>query len=61
MENINFFSVLLSNLKCAFCENKYCEARYYPKRIHTYFYNGRKIFVQCEKDIDKYYDKMFKM
>lgn len=61
MEKVSFFSVFFSNLKCAFCEKKFCEVRYFPQRRNSYFYNGRKYFVQCEKDVDEYYDKMFKL
>ena len=60
-KNLHFFYVLFSNLKCAFCENKFCAARYYPYRIYAYFYNGKKMFIQCEKDEEKYYNKMFKL
>lgn len=61
MKICNFISLLLSKLKCAFCENTFCEVRFYPKRMKYYFYNGKKYFVQCEKDVNKYYDKMFKL
>ncbi len=61
MNNINFFSVLISNFKCAFCSNKFCEVRYFPQRRNSYFYNGKKYFIQCEKDVNKYYDKVFKL
>ena len=60
MEKISFFSVLISNLKCAFCENKSCQARYYPHRANYYFYNGKKVIVHCEKDNDKCYNDMLK-
>lgn len=61
MNNINFFSVLISNFKCAFCSNKFCEVRYFPQRKTSYFYNGKKYFIQCEKYVNKYYDKVFKL
>lgn len=59
-KNITFFSVLISNLKCAFCSDTYCSVRYYPQRRNFYFYNGKKYYDTCKKDEEKYYDKIFK-
>ena len=32
MAKLTFFSVLKSNLKCAFCKNENCPVRYMPER-----------------------------
>ena len=49
MNNINFFSVLISNFKCAFCSNKFCEVRYFPQRKNSYFYNEKNILSNVKK------------
>ena len=58
MNNLSFFSVLRSNLKCAFCRNKKCWVRYYPNRRNVQIYNGIRHVYDCPKDRDKKLKKM---
>ena len=53
MSNLNFFSVLRSNLKCAFCRNKNCRVRYYPNRKRYQYAGGTRFVDTCQKDIEK--------
>lgn len=49
MANISFFKVLKSNIKCAFCKDKFCALRYFPerrKRVGTHY-------LVCPKDQEK--------
>ncbi len=50
MEKLTFFSVLKSNLKCAFCKNKNCCVRYMPQRQIIESYEGSRFFTICDKD-----------
>ena len=50
MARLTFFSVLKSNLKCAFCKNKNCPVRYMPQRKRTQYYDGTRYVTRCEKD-----------
>lgn len=50
MARLTFFSVLKSNLKCAFCKNKNCPVRYMPQRKRTQYYDGTRYVTSCEKD-----------
>lgn len=50
MERLTFFSVLKSNLKCAFCTEKNCRVRYYPNRKKTKIYDGTRYVDSCPKD-----------
>lgn len=50
MTKLTFFSVLKSNLKCAFCKNVNCPIRYMPHREKTYIYNASRCVTKCEKD-----------
>ncbi len=52
MAKITFFSVLKSNLKCAFCKKKYCSVRYMPERKIKQYYDGHRYFIRCEKDTE---------
>ena len=47
---VNFFSVLASNFKCAFCSRRNCSVRYYPRRRKTSYINGTKYTKTCHKD-----------
>ena len=58
MNNLFFFSVLRSNLKCAFCRNKKCRVRYYPARRKVQIYHGIRYVDDCPKDRDKKLKKM---
>lgn len=50
MNNLSFFSVLKSNIKCAFCQYKDCNVRYYPGRKKYYHYGGTRYVSDCKKD-----------
>ena len=50
MEKLTFFSVLKSNLKCAFCKNENCPVKYMPRRENYYYYDGTRYVTRCEKD-----------
>ncbi len=50
MAKLTFFSVLKSNLKCAFCGEKDCTVRYMPERIRVFRMYGDKFVIECEKD-----------
>ena len=60
MAELNFFSVLKSNLKCAFCKNKYCPVRYMPQRRIVYYCDGTRYVTKCEKDRKAHEEKIFK-
>lgn len=60
MDRITFFSVLGSNLKCAFCKNKHCRVRYYPQRKKIQILDGRKFADICQKDREKRAKNAFK-
>lgn len=59
-KNISFWSVLKSNLKCAFCKEKNCRVRYYPGRKNYTFCGGTRYVDECKKDVNKRFDKAFK-
>lgn len=50
MAKLTFFSVLKSNLKCAFCKTKDCPVRYMPERKGYHYYDGTRYVTSCEKD-----------
>lgn len=50
MAKLTFFSVLKSNLKCAFCKKENCPVRYMPQRKKTQIYEGTRYVTRCEKD-----------
>lgn len=50
MAKLTFFSVIKSNLKCAFCKNKDCPVRYMPQRKKYYYYDGTRYVTRCKKD-----------
>ena len=60
MEKLTFFSVLKSNLKCAFCDEKHCHVRYFPKREKTQYYDGRKYVTRCKNDQEDYINNSLK-
>lgn len=53
MENLSFFSVLRSNLKCAVCKDKKCPVRYMPQRRKVQLYDGHRFITSCKKDEEK--------
>ena len=53
MTKLSFFSVLKSNLKCAFCKKENCTVKYLPERKRIQYYNGSKFVTECEKDKEK--------
>ena len=59
-KNTSFWSILKSNLKCAFCKEKNCRVRYYPERKRYYFCDGTRYVDECKKDIAKRFDRAFK-
>ena len=58
MNKLSFFSVLRSNLKCAFCRNKNCRVRYYPDRRKVQIHDGTRYVDSCPKDRDKKWVKI---
>ena len=60
MAKITFFSVLKSNLKCAFCKKENCPVRYMPERKKTQIYDGSQYVTRCEKDKKAREDAMLK-
>ena len=52
MAKLTFFSVLKSNLKCAFCKVKNCPVRYMPQRKKVQYYDGTRYVIGCKKDIE---------
>lgn len=60
MNNLSFFSVLRSNLKCAFCKRKDCRVRYYPERKKTQIYDGTRYVDSCSKDREKWEENALK-
>ena len=60
MAKITFFSVLKSNLKCAFCKKENCPVRYMPQRKKTQIYDGLQYVARCEKDEKAREDAMLK-
>ena len=52
MAKLTFFSVLKSNLKCAFCKIENCPVRYMPKREIVQYCHGIRYVIGCEKDIE---------
>ncbi len=60
MAKITFFSVLKSNLKCAFCKKENCPVRYMPQRKKTRIYDGLQYVTRCEKDEKAREDAMLK-
>lgn len=50
MAKLTFFSVLKSNLKCAFCKKENCPVRYMSHRKKTKYYDGTRYVTRCEKD-----------
>ena len=50
MAKLTFFSVLKSNLKCAFCKIENCPVRYMPHRKKNQYYEGTRYVTRCEKD-----------
>lgn len=49
MAKLTFFTVLKSNLKCAFCKKENCPVRYMPQREKTQIYDGTRYVTRCEK------------
>lgn len=49
-----FFSVLWSNLKCAFCKERECKVRYYPKRMKEEYHGGSRSVTRCKKERGKW-------
>ena len=60
MAKLTFFSVLKSNVKCAFCKNKNCPVRYMPQRKKTQYYDGTRYVTRCEKDRKAHEDAILK-
>ncbi len=60
MTKLSFFSVLKSNLKCAFCKKENCTVKYLPERKRIQYYNGSKFVIECEKDKEKRENAIFK-
>ncbi len=60
MTKLSFFSVLKSNLKCAFCKKKNCLVKYFPERKKVQYYNGSKFVTECEKDKEARENAIFK-
>lgn len=60
MTKLSFFSVLKSNLKCAFCKKENCTVKYLPERKRIQYYNGSKFVTECEKDKEKRENAIFK-
>jgi len=60
MAKLTFFSVLKSNLKCAFYKNKNCPVRYMPQRKKTQYYDGTRYVTRCEKDRKAHEDAILK-
>lgn len=60
MAKLTFFSVLKSNLKCAFYKNKNCPVRYMPQRKKTQYYDGTRYVTRCEKDRKAHEDVILK-
>ena len=50
MAKLTFFSVLKSNLKCAFCKLKNCPIRYMPENKKNDYDNGTRYVTSCKKD-----------
>lgn len=59
-KNISFWSILKSNLKCAFCKEKNCRVRYYPGRKNYTFFGGTRYVDECKKDVNKRFDRILK-
>ena len=60
MTKLSFFSVLKSNLKCAFCKKENCTVKYLPERKRIQYHNGSKFVTECEKDKEKRENAIFK-
>lgn len=60
MAKVSFFSVLMSNLKCAVCKEKKCPVRFFPERKSEQYYDGRRFVTKCEKDRKAHEDAIFK-
>lgn len=60
MSKITFFSVLKSNLKCAFCKKEHCPVQYMPERKRIQTYEGHRFITKCEKDKKTHKDAIFK-
>ncbi len=50
MAKLTFFSVMKSNIKCAFCKYKNCSVRYMPQKKTTQYYDGTRYVTRCCKD-----------
>ena len=50
---MNLFRVLLNNLKCHFCKEKFCNVRYLPERKKYYFVDGTRYVIACKKEQEK--------
>ena len=49
-KKLSFFRVLKNNLKCAFCKEKDCLARYYPDRKGMSLrYSGQYYPIGCQR------------
>lgn len=55
-----FFSVLRSNIKCAFCKEKDCRVRYYPERKFYTWAGGHRFVTLCKKDEDEHVKEILK-
>lgn len=60
MAKLTFFSVLRSNLKCAFCKNFDCPVRYFPDRKKVKYSNGSRYVTRCERDLKAYENQIYK-
>ena len=50
MAKLTFFSVLKSNMKCAFCKKENCPVRYMLERKKAQIYDGTRYVTRCKKD-----------
>ena len=60
MTKLTFFSVLKSNLKCAFCKKENCPVRYMPQRKKNQIYEGTRYVTRCEKEQKAHEDAILK-
>lgn len=50
MKKVSFLSVLISNLKCFFCQNKnYCSVKYMPQMKKIAYLDGVRYVTWCER------------
>ena len=60
MSRNTFFSIIISNIKCACCRYKECPVRYYANKRYEQFCGGSRFVEECTKDKLNEREKMWR-